>query len=138
MPFRNALPPSSIIFENSSVSTRMRRMPAMSPTTRNGSGSCEGCATLRLQARIERITQPVANQVEAEDRQEDGEARERAEPRGLLEVAAALGQHDSPRRGRRLRAEAEKRERGFDEDGERDRERRLDQERSEAVRQHMV
>src|SRR5439155_20571632 len=36
--------------------------------------------TLRLQARIERITQAVANQVEAEDRQEDGEARERAEP----------------------------------------------------------
>src|SRR2546429_9530589 len=63
--------------------------------------------TSELEARVEGVADPVTQEVEAEDREEDRESRERAEPRRLLEIAPRGGQHDPPGRRRRLGAEPE-------------------------------
>ena len=51
-----------------------------------------------LQPRIESVAHSVAEEVEAQHGEKDGEAREGAEPGRLLEIAPAHGQHDAPRR----------------------------------------
>src|SRR5262245_8644664 len=75
---------------------------------------------LRFQARVKGIPNPVAEEVEAEHGEKDGQAGKSSQPRRLLEIATAHGEHDPPRRRGGLRAETEERQRGFREDGERD------------------
>src|SRR4030095_16147236 len=80
-----------------------------------------------FEPRIQRVADAVAEEVEAEHGEEDGGAGEGAQPWGLLEIAAAHGQHDAPRGRGGLRAHAEERERGLGKDAEGHRERGLDE-----------
>src|SRR5690606_33286514 len=57
-------------------------------------------------ARIERLANPVAEQVEGEHRQHDGESRIQHDPRRAVEIVAPRGQHGAPLGRRRLGAEA--------------------------------
>src|SRR5215831_11437277 len=69
------------------------------------------------QLRIPRVTKRITEEVEAQDGQADGHAREDREPRGLLhEGAARTRQHEAPRRRRRLGPDTEERERRLDQD----------------------
>src|SRR5258706_6897805 len=61
-------------------------------------------------AGIEPVAQPVAEQVESEDREPERESGERREPPRLPHVAACVGHHRAPLGGRRLRAQAEEAE----------------------------
>src|SRR5947207_16002375 len=56
---------------------------------------------------IQRVAQPVAEEVHAECRERERRAGKRGEPPGHVEEVAALGEHAAPRRRRRLYAEAE-------------------------------
>ena len=60
-----------------------------------------------FQLRIEHVPQAIAEQIDAQHRQHDRQAGHRADPPGVAQVVAALGQHSSPGRGRRLDPEAE-------------------------------
>src|SRR5688572_2154479 len=94
--------------------TRLRRGAGRSsaggPAARGSSANAE--------AGIERIAQRVADQVEGEDGEADGQSGEDGQPRRALgELEAAAAQHQPPR-GRRLGdAEAEEAERRFEQDG---------------------
>src|SRR5512132_198613 len=77
-------------------STRSRVTPRMEAS--GGSDS---------ELRIEGVAEPVAEQVDAERGEGEGQAGERHEPPRHVEEVAALRQHAAPRRGGRLHAEAE-------------------------------
>src|SRR6266542_5713192 len=78
------------------------------------------------EARIERVAEGVAEEVEREHREEDRDAGPGAHPPlQVRQVALRVVDVGSPRRNGRLRAEAEERERRLGKDGEGDRERRL-------------
>src|SRR5262245_3172242 len=62
-------------------------------------------ATSHLQPWVERVTQPVAQQIHGEDGQHDGEPGKRREPPGRRDVVPSIGQHPAPGRRRRLHAE---------------------------------
>src|SRR2546427_3735272 len=64
--------------------------------------------------RIQRVAQPVAQQVDAERRQRERRAGERGQPPRDVEKIAALRQHAAPRGRGRLDAEAEEADRGLD------------------------
>ena len=66
--------------------------------------------------RVEDGAQAVAQQVEAERRDQDREPRERDDPPVRREQRLALADHQPPLRRRILRAEAEERERGGGQD----------------------
>ena len=84
--------------------------------------------------RIERVAQTVADEVDREHGEEDGEPGEHGEPPLVFEVADRVGQQVAPARRRRLDAETEERQRGLDEDRLRDHEGRVHDDRSQAVR----
>src|SRR5260370_17369905 len=65
---------------------------------------------------IERVAEPVAEQVDAERREGERRAREGGEPPGDVEEVAALGEHAPPRGRRRLDAEAEEADRRLRDD----------------------
>src|SRR2546428_2343574 len=68
--------------------------------------------------RIPRVPQRITEEVKAQHGQADRQAREDREPRGLLhERAARAAEHQAPRRGRRLGADAEEGERRLDQNG---------------------
>src|ERR1700736_5178881 len=67
---------------------------------------------VRLQPGVESVADRVAEQVRGQHRDEDGDAREIDQPRGVEEVALGVGQHVAPARGRRLDAQAQEVERG--------------------------
>src|SRR4051812_30750959 len=69
------------------------------------------------EAWVERVTEPVADQVQAEHGQEDHKAREEREPRRFANELAAEAEHRAPCRRRGLGAEAKETERGLGEDG---------------------
>ena len=69
-----------------------------------------------LQLRIEPVAQGVAEQVEAEHGERDGDAREDRDPRRALGVFRPAPQHQAPGRDRLLHAEAEKRQRRLEQD----------------------
>src|SRR5207237_3059131 len=94
--------------------------------------------TLELQARIERIPQAVAKQIDPQYGDENGEARKRREPPRSRDVDAAVGQHATPRRRRRLDAEPEERQRRLDHDHARHVERRNHEPRRERVRKNVA
>src|SRR5215510_7841763 len=57
--------------------------------------------------RVERVTQPVAQQVEPENHQKNHETGEEDQPRGGSIVLLAFLDHRAPRRGGRLHADPE-------------------------------
>src|SRR5919106_500041 len=63
-------------------------------------------------AGIHHVAQTVAEEVEGENGQENGDAGEGGEPPGLAQVLAAVGDHHAPVRCRRLGAETDEAERG--------------------------
>ena len=72
---------------------------------------------LGAQARVERVAQRVAEEVESEYAEADREAREDRHPgRGFGELHRGAAQHQSPGRGRLLHAQAEEGERGLEQD----------------------
>src|SRR5262249_3152623 len=69
------------------------------------------------QLRIPRVPKRITEEVEAQDGQADGQPGKDREPRSLLhERPAGARQHQAPRRRWRLGADAEERERRFDQD----------------------
>ena len=81
------------------------------------------------------IAQPVAQQVEAEHRDQDGEPGEDRIPPGARQVVAALGDGQPPIRRRRRRAHAEKAEHRRHQDREAHADRRAHDDRRHRVRQ---
>src|SRR5215831_21357486 len=91
------------------------------------------------QLRIPRVTKRITEEVEAQDRQADGQAREDREPRSLLhEGATRARQHEAPRRRGRLGADAEERERRLDQDRVAEPDRGDDQDRRRHVGQDVA
>src|SRR5207248_2618244 len=70
------------------------------------------------ESRVERVANPVAEQVEGEHGDRDGETREEHEPPRRDEVRDRVGQHVAPRRRGGRDADAEEAERGLDDDGD--------------------
>src|SRR5579859_2491086 len=91
-----------------------------------------------LESRIERIAEPVADQVEAQDSQEDGEAGKEREPGRLADELPSETEHGAPGGRRRLGAEAEKAQRGFGQDGVREGKRKLHDDRSGGARHDVL
>ena len=90
-------------------------------------------------ARVERVTEGVAKQVEAEHRRADREAREDRRPRRVAQEVevATVRDHAAPARRRRLHTQAEERQRGLRHDRTGDAEGRRDDDRRYDVRQHV-
>src|SRR6266446_5407878 len=86
--------------------------------------------------RIERVSEPVADEVDAEDDGDDREAWEHGQPPLLRIVLTRCDEH-AERGRRRLDAEAEERERRFDEDRGGDRQRAVHDHGAERVREHV-
>src|SRR5690606_8574404 len=85
------------------------------------------------QLRVERIAQPVADEVDGQHRDQDRKSREGHHPPGTQDELPRLGQHRSPFRGWRLRPEAQEAEGGGVEDGGREAQRRLYDQRRQAI-----
>ena len=77
--------------------------------------------------RIQRVAQPVADQVERQHDQEDRQAGKHREPRRLRQEALRRVQHRAPGRRRRLLAQTEERQARLGDDGRGDRQRALHQ-----------
>src|SRR5262245_52499542 len=76
-----------------------------------------GRSAAAAQLRIPGVAERVAEEIEREHGQADRQPRKDGEPGRLLhEGAARAAQHQPPGRCRRLRADAEERQCGFDED----------------------
>src|ERR1700754_3179699 len=75
--------------------------------------------------RVERVPQAVADEVDAQDDQDEGQAREDGQP-PLLRIRLCRGDEHAERRRRRLDPEAEEGERRLDQDRRADGERRVD------------
>src|SRR3990172_8088251 len=75
---------------------------------------------LAPEPRIEQVAEGVADQVERQHRQQDGEPGERRDPRVALDVLAAPAQDIPPTRRGRRDAEPEERQAGLGPDGGRD------------------
>src|SRR2546425_332140 len=80
--------------------TRGRREPRVASDGYTG-------LLLNAKLRIERVAEPVAEEVHAERRQRQRRARKGGQPPRDVEEVAALGQHRAPRGSGRLNAEAE-------------------------------
>src|SRR5215831_6142342 len=105
-------------------------------------GSGERCLAQTLyrpaQPRIEQVADAVAQQVEGENRDGDGEPGEQHQPPRWNEPGIeCVGQHIAPGRRRRRDADAEETQRCFDDDGNSKVGRRQDQEGGNALRQDM-
>src|SRR5215212_4767413 len=88
-----------------------------------------------VQPRVERVAQPVAEEVEAEDGQGQEDAGEEDQVRRREQVAAVEPDHGSPFRRWWLGTEPEERQGCHVEDGARDPEGARDDDRGEAVRE---
>src|SRR2546425_6446524 len=94
---------------------------------------------LTPELRIPRVTKRITEEVEAQDGQADRQAGKDREPRRLLhERAPGARQHQAPRRRRRLRADAQERERRLDQDRVAEPDRRDDQDRRRHVGQDVA
>src|SRR5712691_11210143 len=85
--------------------------------------------------RIQRVAEPVAQQVDAERRERERRAGERGQPPRDVEKVAALREHAAPRGRGRLDAEAEEADRGLRDDEGRELETRDDDDGGRDVRQ---
>src|SRR5215475_13574921 len=128
-----AMRPSSITTEH--PRTGSAPVPSMITAPLKITGSTR--TVLDLQSRIERIAEPVTEQVDTEHGDQDRQARKRREPPRRGEVDASVGQHAAPRWRRRLDTEPQERERRLDHDDARHVERGHDQPGSEGVGQHV-
>src|SRR5262245_25848575 len=134
-PTRPSISPRSI--EKLMPSTA-RTAPALVSNCVRRPSTASNATALDLEPRIERVAQPVTEQVDGEHGQHDREAGKRRQPPRRRHVVAAVGQHPSPRRRGRLDAEPEKRERGLVDDHEGELERGHDDDRCERIRQHVM
>src|SRR5438477_176177 len=91
-----------------------------------------------LEARVERVAQSVAEQVDPEYRHENGQPGEGREPPRRRDVDAPVRKHPAPGRRRRLHPEPEKGERRLDHDDARHVERGDDEPRGERVGQDVT
>src|SRR5215207_864072 len=73
--------------------------------------------SVEAQARVERVAQPIAREVEAEYREADHRARVDRHPRGVEHIALRIVQHVAPARGRGLDAVAKIAQRRFEQYG---------------------
>src|SRR5438105_511555 len=87
---------------------------------------------------VEEIPEAVAEQVDAEHRQEERHTREDRDPGRRDQEGLPLRQHGPPRDRRRLGAEPEEGESGLGDHVAADPDRRGDQERAEAVGEHVA
>src|SRR5688500_6638109 len=95
-------------------SARNRSSSAPSRLPIRSSGTNAMSADLR--ARVERVAQPVADDVEGQHREHDGGAGKERDPRRQRQELLALVQDRSPRRQRRLHADPEVRQRRLEQD----------------------
>src|SRR5215472_9417185 len=101
------------------------------PPEASAEGSC-------AQARVERVAQSIADEVESDHGHEEGGAGPEDDPRRLLEIAAPGVDHAAPRRGGGLDAQPEERERCLGEDGEGHAQRGLDHDGRGRIRQDVT
>src|SRR2546426_2890600 len=90
------------------------------------------------QARIESVAEPVAEQVQAQPGDGEGQAGEEAHPESLADHVLAAGDHVAPGRHVRRHADAEEAEDGLGQDGVGEDEARLHEHRGQAVRQDVT
>ena len=86
---------------------------------------------------VERVPDPLAQQVIAEDGDQDGEPRIEGEPPGDVDVVLPRREDVPPARRGRLDPDAEEAQGGLREDRARHAERRRDQDRRHRVREDM-
>src|SRR5712692_2405642 len=130
-PGRSVCPPRSMRRPRGAcaVSTTRAMRPSSTTTARPRTGSAPvpsirvaptrinvSMELLDVEARVESIAEAVAEKIDAEDGDENGQAREGCEPPGRREVDAAVGQHSAPGRRGRLDAQGEEGQRGLDDD----------------------
>src|SRR3954451_23387189 len=92
------------------------------PISRRTMKAATSVSDLDLRARVERVAQAVAEDVEGEHRQEDGDARRERQPGRRADGLGAIGDEVPPGRLGRLHAGAEEREPGLEDDVVGDRE----------------
>src|SRR6478752_10393997 len=141
------VPPLSLLLLPQAATNRARAISAASMATRFGVRVMRGppcCGTYGctasssagpslLRPRVEGVLQTVADQVERQDGQQEGEARESHEPPGGVEDAGGVGDHRPPARGGWLDADAQERQRCLEQDVRRDQQRRVDDDRRDQV-----
>src|SRR2546428_13229609 len=93
---------------------------------------------LNAKLRIERVAEPVAEQVHAKRRQCQRRARKGGQPPRDVEEVAALGQHRAPRGRGRLNTEAQERDGGFRHDELRELQAGHDDDRRRDVGEHVT
>src|SRR3989442_471239 len=103
-----------------------------------GSLSLLACAPHLLDAGIERVPDGVADQVEGDHREHERDAREQREPGRLPQHQPPVVDHVAPRRGGLGDAEAEEAEHRLGQDGRRDQQGAEDDDRVDAVDQHVA
>src|SRR5262245_38299326 len=108
-----------------------RRGP--SPTT-----SCGSHDLLYAQPRVQHVTKTVAQEVQAEAGDRQGQAGEEAHPERLADHVLAAGDDVAPRRDVRRHTDAEKAQDRLGQDRVGEDEARLDQQRPHAVRQDVA
>src|SRR6516162_10318540 len=94
-------------------------------------------AARSTRARIERIAKSIADQVEGKNSKKNCKPWPNCHPGRIDEETLGGIEHAAPRRRWRLLAKTQKRQRRFGDDGGRDRERRLHQQRGQDIRQDM-
>src|SRR5579883_58654 len=124
-----ARPTSSTACGRSAPGGRSTVRPLIS---RRGAGISE-----RPQARVQRVVEALADEVDGEDRKQNGDAGNGAEPPRRPQIGAAGADHEAPAHDVGI-AEAEKGQSRFDEDRRRDEERAGDDDGREAVRQDLA
>src|SRR5882724_12330630 len=102
------------------------------------SSSADNSADALAEPRVERVANPLAQEVVRQDRDEDREARVDRQPPADLDRVLALAQDVTPRGVRRLHAEPQKREPRLGEDRRRDPERDRHQHRGDRVGQDVA
>src|SRR5262245_11305785 len=135
-PTMPSVSPGKTSYEMSSTACTMPSS-VLNSTTRfriDRIGSSSGTNSSLL--RIERVPQAVADEVDADDDEDEHEAREHGQP-PFLRVVLAVDDQDPERRRRRLDAEAEERERRLCEDRSGDGERCVYDHGAERVREDM-
>src|SRR5690606_4346780 len=114
------LTPSTALTTPRSVKKCVRRFR----TSRIGSAfmvrSVSGSISSLPQARVQRVPQPFAQQVDAQHRQQNRDAGKGGQPPRVENVLPALGDHGAPRGLGRLHAQAEKAERRLHQNDPRD------------------
>src|SRR5262249_19500707 len=125
----------------------IRTPSAPSATRATTRRSCVGVARVLIAplsggfsagSRVECVAYAVAQEVESEHRQEQRDPWEREEPPGGVEDRRRLGEHLAPARLRRADADTEIRQRRLEQNVLRDHERRVDDDRSDEVREDLA